>query len=71
MTLPRFLRRPAAGNKPGPGGAPSLRSVVAWLFIALVALFLTEQHSLFDGPVPLPAALELELQMNLEPVQPG
>lgn len=71
MTLPRFFRRPAAGNKPGPGGAAALRSVVAWLFIALVALFLTEQHSLFDGPVLLPAALERELRMILELVQPG
>ncbi|MFC5476946.1 hypothetical protein [Massilia suwonensis] len=39
-----------------------LRSAVAWLFIILVALFLTqpavEQRSVFDGPLPLPAELE-------------
>ena len=37
-----------------------LRSAVAWLFILLVALFLTqpsEQQSVFDGPLPLPAGL--------------
>jgi hypothetical protein len=41
---------------------PILRSVTAWLFIALVALFLThpsaEPPSAFDGPLPLPAELE-------------
>lgn len=37
-----------------------MRNAVAWIFIALVALFLTEQHSLFDGPVPMPAELGLE-----------
>ena len=36
-----------------------MRNAVAWIFIALVALFLTEQHSLFDGPVPMPAELGL------------
>jgi hypothetical protein len=39
-----------------------LRSTIAWIFIALVALFLTqptaEQQSVFDGPLPLPAELE-------------
>ncbi|WP_168710063.1 hypothetical protein [Massilia sp. Mn16-1_5] len=39
-----------------------LRSAVAWLFIILVALFLTQptaqQHSVFEGPLPLPAELE-------------
>jgi hypothetical protein len=40
----------------------TLRTAVAWLFIALVALFLThpaaEQQSVFEGPLPLPAGLE-------------
>jgi hypothetical protein len=44
-----------------------LRSAAAWLFIVLVALFLThptaEQQSVFDGPLPLPA--------ELEPLLPG
>jgi hypothetical protein len=45
----------------------TLRNSLAWLFIALVALFLThptaEQQSVFDGPLPLPA--------DLEPLLPG
>lgn len=40
----------------------TLRQVIAWAFIALVALFFThptaEQHSVFDGPLALPAELE-------------
>lgn len=60
MKLPRFFRRLIGGDKPGERGAASLRNAVVWIFITLVALFLTEQHSLFDGPVPLPAELELE-----------
>ena len=51
MKLPRFPQRP-------------VRKPVAWIFIVLVAIFLTEQHSLFDGPVPLPA------ELGLEPGQP-
>jgi hypothetical protein len=41
---------------------PMFRSAFAWLFIALVALFLThpsaEPPSAFEGPLPLPAELE-------------
>ena len=67
MKLPRFFRRLIIG--PRPGDQPhrsghrhpvSLRNAVVWIFITLVALFLTEQHSLFDGPVPLPPELGLE-----------
>jgi hypothetical protein len=40
----------------------SLRNVIVWLFIALVALFLTnpggEPRSIFDKPVPIPADVE-------------
>ena len=57
MKLPRFFRRLIGAGKPN--GA-ALRDALVWIFIALVALFLTEQHSLFDGPVPLPAELGLE-----------
>jgi len=42
----------------------ALRNVVVWLFIALVALFLTnpsgEPHSFFDKPLPMPAELGLK-----------
>ncbi|MFC5513152.1 hypothetical protein ACFPOU_18790 [Massilia jejuensis] len=54
MPLPTRPCRLAGGNR-GLG-------LAAWLFIALVALFLThptaEQHSVFEGPLPLPAELE-------------
>lgn len=43
----------------------TMRQVIVWLFIAVVALFLTnpsgEPHSLFDAPLPLPAELGLEI----------
>ena len=60
MKRSTLLRRMlgAGGN---PGAPSALRHLVAWAFIALVALFLThpaEQHSVFDGPLPLPAGLE-------------
>ena len=69
MKLPRFLRRliggDKLGNRAGDRRVASTRNAVVWIFITLVALFLTEQHSLFDGPVPLPA------ELGLEPGQPG
>jgi len=47
--------------------AASLRNIVVWLFIALVAAFLThpagEPRSALDSPVPWPA--ELGLDSNL------
>lgn len=62
MKLSRFFRRliagDKAGDKAGERGAASMRNAIVWIFITLVALFLTEQHSLFDGPVPLPPELE-------------
>ena len=68
MKLPRFLRRLIGGDKSADRAADraadrraaSMRNAVVWIFITLVALFLTEQHSLFDGPVPLPPELGLE-----------
>ena len=65
MKLPRFFRRLIGAGKPGKPGAAGLGHAVAWIFIILVALFLTEQHHLFDGPVPLPA------ELGLEPAYPG
>lgn len=62
MTRSRFFRRLIAGDKPVERGAASMRNAIVWIFITLVALFLTEQHSLFDGPVPLPPELALELE---------
>lgn len=63
MKLSRFLRRLIAGDKPGNSGAASLRNAVAWIFIALVALFLTEQRGVSDEPVPLPPDLGLESRL--------
>lgn len=69
MKLSRFFRRliagDKAGDKAGERGAASMRNAIVWIFITLVALFLTEQHSLFDGPVPLPP------ELGLEPAPPG
>lgn len=43
-------------------GPMRLGSAVAWLFIVVVAVFLTqptaEQHSVFEEPLALPAELE-------------
>lgn len=64
MKLRRILRRLIGGDqlhdRAIDRAGASVRNAVAWVFIVLVALFLTEQHSLFDGPVPLPAELGLE-----------
>ena len=69
MTLSRFLNRLIAGDRVAGGAAASLRNVVAWLFIALVALFLTHPSgtpaSAFDAPVPWPAELGLDGGINL------
>jgi hypothetical protein len=46
------------------GNAVSLRNVIVWVFIALVAAFLTQPsgnaRSRFDAPVPWPAELGLD-----------
>ena len=61
MKLSTLFRR-LIDSDLAPGAATRLRQVIAWAFIALVALFLThptaEQQSVFDGPLPLPAELE-------------
>jgi hypothetical protein len=65
VKISKFLKRIVSGDKAIEGGAMTVRHVIVWLFIALVALFLTnpagEQHSLFDKPLPLPAELGLEI----------
>jgi hypothetical protein len=64
VTLSRFLTRLIAGDRVAAAAAPSLRNVVVWLFIALVALFLTHPSdtpaSAFDAPVPWPAELGVD-----------
>ena len=64
MKLSRLIKRLVAGDKVVEGGTLSVRQVVVWLFIALVATFLTqpagEQRSLFEHPLPMPAELGLD-----------
>jgi len=62
--LSRYLKRLISGDEATGGNAASLRNVIVWVFIALVAAFLTQPsggpHSRFDGPVPWPAELGLD-----------
>lgn len=64
MKISRYLRRIIAGDKVVDPSGMTVRHLVVWLFIALVALFLTkpsaEPHSVFKKPLPLPAELHLE-----------
>jgi hypothetical protein len=64
MNFANFCRRVIIGDQAVSGGASGQRTGAAWLFIALVALFLThpdaEPRSYFDRPLPLPAELNLE-----------
>ncbi len=51
-----FFRRLITGDHPE-GGAAAVRNVIVWLFIALVATFLTvpsDPPSIFDKPLPMP-----------------
>ena len=58
-----FLKRLLAGSK-APGPAAALRNAVGWIFIALVALFLTHPsggpYSAYGMQVPWPAELGLD-----------
>ena len=62
MKLSQYLKRIILGDKAIEGGVMTVRSVIVWIFIALVALFLTnpagEPGSFFDKPLPMPAELE-------------
>lgn len=63
MKISRYLKRIIAGDKAVADGIAALRNVVVWLFIALVALFLThpagEPRSIYDKPLPMPAGVEV------------
>jgi hypothetical protein len=60
----RFFKRLIVGDHVAAYTTASSRNVVVWLFIALVALFLTHPSgtpaSAFDAPVPWPAELGLD-----------
>lgn len=64
MKISRYLRRIVAGDKVVGGSMITVRSVIVWVFIALVALFLThpssEPPSVFSKPIPMPAELGLK-----------
>ncbi len=63
VNVSRFLKRLIVGDHVVGSSAAPLRNVVVWLFIALVALFLTHPSSpvsAFDAPVPWPAELGID-----------
>jgi len=64
VKLSRFLKRLVAGDNALKGSAATLGKVIGWIFIALVALFLTQPSGgPFSAPgmqVPWPAELGLD-----------
>jgi hypothetical protein len=64
VKISRVLKRLINGDNAVDGGAAGLRNVIVWLFIALVAAFLTqpagEPHSFFDNPLPMPTEMGLQ-----------
>jgi hypothetical protein len=68
VNVSRFLKRLVAGDHVVDSSAASLRNVIVWLFIALVALFLTHPSSpvsAFDAPVPWPAELGIDTNLGM------
>jgi hypothetical protein len=65
----KYLNRLIAGDNAVSGTAASIRHVVVWVFIALVAAFLTQPSgapsSAFDAPVPWPAELGLDTGLGI------
>lgn len=59
--ISNFLKRLIGGDSAVGSSAASLRNIVVWVFIALVAMFLTNPSggpfSASDTPVPWPAEL--------------
>ena len=69
MSISNFFRRLLAGDRAAAGTAASLRNVIVWVFIALVAAFLTQPAgapaSAFDAPVPWPAELGVDNNLGI------
>jgi hypothetical protein len=68
LNVSRFLKRLIGGDHVVGSSAASLRNVIVWIFIALVALFLTHPSSpasAFDAPLPLPAELGLDGNLGI------
>jgi hypothetical protein len=59
--LSKYIKRLISGDDVMGGNAASLRNIVVWAFIALVAAFLTHPADpRSDAPVPWPAELGLD-----------
>jgi len=69
VNVSNTIKRLIAGDHAANGTAASLRNVVVWVFIALVAAFLTQpastSSSAFDAPVPWPAELGLDSSLGI------
>lgn len=70
MNLSKTISRLISGDKAVSGTAASLRNIVVWVFIALVAAFLTHPasapaNSAFEAPVPWPVELGLDGNLGL------
>jgi hypothetical protein len=59
--LSKYLKRLISGDDVMGGNAASLRNIIVWVFIALVAAFLTHpSEPRNETPVPWPAELGLD-----------
>lgn len=69
MNASNTIKRLIAGDHAVSGTVASLRNVIVWVFIALVAAFLTQPAgtpaSAFDAPVPWPAELGLDSNLGI------
>ncbi len=69
MSVSNFFKRVLSGDHALSGAAASLRNVIVWVFIALVAAFLTHPSgspvSAFDAPVPWPAELGVDGNLGM------
>jgi hypothetical protein len=63
--LSRYLKRLISGDEVTGGNAASLRNIIVWLFIALVAAFLTHPTGDPRSETPVPWPAELGLDSNL------
>lgn len=74
MNITEFLKRLISGDSAVDSGAASLRNIIVWVFIALVAMFLTNPSggpfSASDTPVPWPAELH-GLDSGPDKLDPG
>jgi hypothetical protein len=72
VNVSKYLKRLISGDHAVSGTAASLRNVVVWVFIALVAGFLTHPAgapapgSAFDAPVPWPAELGVDSSLGIK-----